>query len=101
MSKYYININDFQSGSWAFGIVETIKGWQDIAISWCESDENFELLEEIKNHELNSELLDIINDIWTIEIVEFNKENVYKILENYSQEDLKWLLNNLVDKVGR
>ena len=101
MSKLYINVEDYQSGNWAFGFVGTIKEWQELAISWCESDDNDELLEEIKRHELNNELLDIINDIWTINIIEFKKENIDKIIENYDKDDLKWLLKYLVEKVGK
>lgn len=28
MKKYYINVNDFQGGSWAMGCIDTIKEWQ-------------------------------------------------------------------------
>ena len=43
MKKYYVNIRDYQGGNWACGFVGTIKEWKELAISWCESDENIEV----------------------------------------------------------
>ena len=97
MAKYYVNIHDFQGGSWAMGCVETIKGWKERALEWCDSDENWELYKDIKKHKLDTDLLDIISDIWSIEIIEFNKENIEKILENYGKEEYYWMLYDFTD----
>lgn len=97
MKKYYINVDDYQGGTWAFGRIETIKGWQDIAIEWCESDENYEILDIIKNHELNEDLLDIISEIWSMNIIEFNKDNINEIEKKYSIYDMGTLLHNICD----
>ena len=99
MKKLYININDYQGGSWAMGQLGTIKDWQKIALEWCDSDENWGLYDEIKNHKLNEELLKIINEIWTIEIVEFNRENLDKILDNYSRNEYYWLLQDIMERL--
>lgn len=99
MNKCYVNIADYQGGNWAFGFVGTIKEWQELALTWCDSDENFDLYDAIKQHELNEKLLDMISEIWTIEIIELNNENINRIMEVYSEEDLGWLLKFLIDKV--
>ena len=96
-NKYYINVRDYQGGSWAMGLLMTLKQWKILALQWCDSDGNEELYDEIKKHELNDELLDIINEIWTIEIVEFNKENINKILDNYGVNEYYWLLDSVLD----
>lgn len=75
MNKKYINISDFQGGSWYIGVVGTIKEWKEIALSWCETDDNEELFDYIKDFEENKDLLDFISEVWSIEIVKFNKKN--------------------------
>lgn len=97
MKKYYINVNDFQGGSWAFGCVKTLSGWKKIALEWCDADENWELYRIIKTHKLDNELLDIINDIWTINIVELNVENTNKIMETYTTRDYYYLILDMLE----
>ena len=97
MSKLYINVADYQGGTWSFGCVGDIKYWQERALGWCESDDNEELFDVIKSHKLDNELLDIINDIWTMDIVEFKRENIDRILESYDEDSLAWLLINLME----
>ena len=75
MNKMYINISDFQGGSWYVGVVKTIKEWKEIALNWCETDDNDELFDYINKLEENTDLLDFISEIWSIEIVEFDKNN--------------------------
>lgn len=101
MKKYYINVNDYQGGSWAMGCLSTIKEWKQRALEWCDSDENWELYKAIKKHKLDNELLDIINDYWSINIVEFNKENQDKIIENYGIGDYQWLIRDILYKIEK
>lgn len=75
MNKQYINITDYQGGSWYVGVVETIKGWKEIALDWCDTDDNEELYDYINKQKENKDLLDFISDVWSIEIVEFDKNN--------------------------
>ena len=100
MKKYYINVADYQGGTWAMGCLETISGWKNRALEWCDSDGNIELYRLIKKHKLDTELLDIINDIWTIEIVEFNVDNINKILETYSEKEYYYLLQDIMENMG-
>jgi len=99
MKKYYVNIADYQGGTWAMGLLNTIKEWKELALSWCDSDDNEELYRLIKKHKLDTELLDIISEIWSIEIVEFNQDNVDKILESYTEKEYYWLLNDIMEKM--
>ena len=101
MKKYYINVNDYQGGSWAFGIVGTISKWKKIALEWCDADENWELYKEIKQHKLDNELLDIINEIWSINIVELNEENISKIMETYTTRDYYYLIGDMLEIINK
>lgn len=100
--QYYINIRDYQGGSWAMGCIDTIKDWKTRAMEWADSDENWGLYNELKRHKLDEELIDIINEIWDINIVKFCKDNKYKILEGYGIEEngtsnLYWLVDSMLD----
>jgi hypothetical protein len=99
MAKYYINVRDYQGGSWAMGCLNTIKEWQEVALEWCDSDENWEMYDYIKKHELNEKLIGLINDVWSINIVPFNKDNIEDILDCYtnSRYDLNWLFTYIMD----
>ena len=99
MKKSYINVRDYQGGSWSMGHISTIKEWKEYALQWCDSDENWELYREIKKHKLDTDLLDIISEIWDIKIIEFNKQNLEEIKENYSVHDYEWLIYDILDKM--
>jgi len=71
----YINVADYQGGSWYIGVVETIKGWKEIALSWCETDNSEELYEYIEKQKENEDLLNFINEVWTINIVKYDSKN--------------------------
>ena len=97
MKKYYINVADYQGGSWAMGLLNTISDWKKLALVWCDSDDNIELYRLIKKHKLDTELLDLISEIWSIEIVEFNQDNLNKILESYTDKEYYWLLIDIME----
>lgn len=73
--KLYINVNDYQGGTWALGQVGTIQDWKEIALCWCDSDESWELYDFINEHKNDVDLLKIISDYWDIEIVGFDENN--------------------------
>lgn len=95
MNKYYVNIKDYQGGSWAKGCIHTIKGWQERALEWCDSDENWEMYDFLERHELDEQLLDCISDIWSIDIVPFNYDNIRSIIDNYTSTEMEYLLHDL------
>lgn len=97
MKKYYVNVKDYQGGSWAMGIIRTIKEWKKIALEWASSDGNIEVYNYIKKHELNIDLLDYINDIWSMEIVELSEDSIDLIVNNYSEEEYKWFIRETID----
>lgn len=74
-NELYININDYQGGTWALGQVGTIQDWKEIALEWCDSDESWEMYDYIEQHENNEELLGEISCHWDIEIVKFDENN--------------------------
>lgn len=74
-NKLYINVEDYQGGTWALGQVGTIQEWKEMALSWCDSDENWEMYDFIEKHKNNVALLDYISDYWSIKIVEFDENN--------------------------
>lgn len=96
MKKFYVNIRDRQGGTWYLGVCNTIKEWKETALMWCDSNGNEELYKVIKKHKLDAELIDMISDIWSMEIVEVNIDNYYKIANNLDCEDLKPLLYTLI-----
>ena len=73
--KLYINVNDYQGGTWALGQVGTIQDWKEIALCWCDSDENWETYDYIEKHENNVDLINYISEYWDIEIVAFDENN--------------------------
>lgn len=94
--EYYVNIKDNQSGGWYVGVCQTIEEWKNSALVWCDSDNNEELYEIIEKHELDEKLIDMISDIWSIEIVKLNKENYFDIVDSLDFEELKTLIYGIV-----
>lgn len=98
-NKYYINVADYQGGSWGMGHISTIAEWQQYALEWCDSDENWEMYDYIKNHALDKELLDIISDYWSIKIVEFSRDNYNLIEERYDADSYRYLIGDILSKI--
>lgn len=72
-NKLYINVWDYQGGNWAVGEVGNLKHWRTLAMQWADSDESWDLYSALKNYKIkNEDLIKYINDMWEIEIVEFN-----------------------------
>ena len=75
MKKLYININDYQGGTWAIGCCQTLKEWREHAMTWADSDENWGIYNMLKYYKIkNKDLIDFINEYWEIEIVEYKEE---------------------------
>ena len=103
MKKYYVNVYDYQGGKWCKGCVGTIEYWKNRAIEWCNMDENFELLDTIKyyyKNKLYTELIDIINNIWSMRIIELDKDNIKDMIFNFDKEDLGRFIEDLIDIIG-
>lgn len=71
----YINIADYQGGSWYVGSMGTLEQWKNTALSWCDSDDNDELYDYINNRKASKGLIEFINEVWQIEIVKYDKNN--------------------------
>lgn len=71
----YINTRDYQGGSWYIGVIGSIKEWKEFALFWCDSDDNEELYDYISKQKENEDLLNFINEVWSMEIVKFDKNN--------------------------
>lgn len=95
--KKYININDYQGGTWAMGIIEPLNYWKKLALQWSDSDGNIEIYNMIKKHKLDAELIKIINDIWSIELVEFNLKNKNRIIEEYLNNRYTYVIRDLIE----
>lgn len=97
--KKYINIKDYQGGTWAMGIIEPLNYWKKIALQWSDSDGNIGIYNMIKKHKLDAELIKIINDIWSIELVEFNLENKNIIVESYLDNRNNYVIKDLIEEL--
>jgi hypothetical protein len=76
MNKLYINIDDYQGGTWALGETCTLKEWRELAMCWNDSDEDWGSYEALKRYEIkNSELCDYISSYWSLNIVPFDETN--------------------------
>lgn len=85
--KYYKNVRDYQGGSWAM-YCQSIADWRKTAMCWCDSDENWELYNALKYYKIkNADLIDYINDIWSIKLVPASKELYLKYKNVYDIED--------------
>ena len=70
--KLYINTFDDQGTYWALGRIGTLKDWREQAIDWAEGDDAEGIVEELIETK-NSELIDVINEIWSICIKPINE----------------------------
>ena len=68
----YVNVHDNQGTGWALGRILTLKDWRDQAIDWAEADGNEEVQEMIIDAR-DDEVLDLISDIWDIQIKAMNE----------------------------
>lgn len=73
MEKWYLCTADLQGGDFAVGNVGTARHWKNIARSWCESDENEELSNELWHITKDEEIINFIQEIWTLEIIPINR----------------------------
>ena len=88
MPKKYININDKQNGEWALGFCGTLKQWRDTAMAWAFQDDMYNTYNMLKYYKVkNHRLIEFINDIWDIEIVEFDQSTNY--FNEYGLEIIK------------
>lgn len=78
--QLYICTNDFQGGNFGIGRVGTIDDWREIALSWS----NTEGLEESVRTTPNNELIDFIQEMWEIEIEEYDRNKEYDLYCNYT-----------------
>lgn len=78
--KKYICIKDFQEyekfGGFAVGCISTIDEWKESALEWCDADDNIETAKYIKKLP-KSELIDFINEFWSIKIVPLDEISKY------------------------
>ena len=83
--ELYINIKDYQGGNFAVGCIGNLKEWREKAIYWCDNDNYESLVKMLENYKIkNNELIDFIQDFWSIEIVKFDKNVDYE--EEYNLE---------------
>ncbi len=68
--KNYICIADLQGGSFAVGQVMSSDAWRAQAIEWADSDENIELINELKACP-DEEIITFISNIWELDIIEY------------------------------
>lgn len=88
IKKLYINIDDKQNGEWALGFCGTLKQWRDAAMAWAFQDDMYSTYNMLKYYKVkNHRLIEFINDIWDIEIIEFNQNTNY--LNEYGLEIIK------------
>jgi len=85
--QYYRGVEDYQGGTWGM-YVQSMKGWRETAMSWCDSDENWGLYNALKNYKIkNKDLIPLIEDYWSIKLVPTNKELYLKYKDKYYVED--------------
>ena len=85
--EYYRGIRDYQGGTWGM-YVQSISDWRKSAMSWCDSDENWELYNALKNYKIKNEsLIPLIEDYWSIKLVKTSKDLYLKYKDKYNVED--------------
>lgn len=81
MCKQYICIDDYQNGDFHIGDTKTAEEWREWAMQMNDYDEfDDEMKQAIKSRQ-GDDLVQLIADIWQIEIVEFDKNNAEHIAE--------------------
>lgn len=78
--QLYICTNDFQGGDFGVGRVGTIDDWREIAISWSDT----EGMEDSIISTPDNELINFIQEIWEIEIEEYDRNKEYDLYCNYT-----------------
>lgn len=71
-NKLFINTHDEQGTGWALGRIGTLKDWREQAIDWADGDDAEGTVEELKGTK-DSDLIDVINEIWSICIKPINE----------------------------
>ncbi len=81
-TKKYINLDDYQGDSFACGRIGSLKGWAYQVCEWATMDEYYDTIDEydmfhigllkLMNNFNPDTLIEIINEIWTINIQEVN-----------------------------
>ena len=85
--KYYRGVKDYQGGSWGM-YCQSIKGWRETAMCWCDSDENWETYNALKYYKIkNADLIPFIENFWDIKLVETPKEMYLKYKDKYHIEE--------------
>lgn len=85
--KYFRGVEDYQGGSWGM-YVQSISDWRKIAMGWCDSDENWELYNALKYYKIkNKDLIEFIEEFWTIKLVPTSKELYLKYKDKHYIEE--------------
>lgn len=85
--KYFRGVEDYQGGHWGM-FVKPINEWRKTAMNWCDSDENWEIYNELKYYRIkNKDLIPFIERMWDIKIVETPKEMYLKYKDVLYAED--------------
>jgi hypothetical protein len=85
--KYYRGVEDYQGGTWGM-YVQSISDWRKSAMCWCDSDGNYELYNALKYYKIkNKDLIEFIEEFWTIKLVPTSKELYLKYKDKIYIED--------------
>lgn len=81
-TKKYINLDDYQGDSFACGRIGSLKSWAYQVCEWATMDEYYDTIDEydmfdigllqLMNNFNPDTLIEIINEMWTINIQEVN-----------------------------
>lgn len=73
-------LEDLQGGEFAVGRVATIKEWKEIALEWCESDNNEEYAKFIKRLP-QKDIIGEIASMWDLEIKPITELDIERMFE--------------------
>lgn len=91
----YICTRDFQGNNFAVGKIQTANQWKETAMAWCWQDDCEELMKKIEEMTDERKIIDIIQEIWQLEIVLINDKTAELIKEIQELKDnLKKYENN-------